>query len=218
MSTARQLAELHWNETPLYISEEERYGTYPWLYRAGEFNEHKGHQVLEIGCGTGCDLLQFAKHGAIATGIDVTDRHLELARRRVGDLAKVVKADARELPFLDESFDYVYSHGVIHHSDEPHLIAREILRVLRREGRFNIHVYAKWSYNHFRGLQKLGRDWSRHVENSTMPVYIDLYTGRKLRQLFPGIRLTIRKYEFSHWQPLGRWVGWFLVAIGSRVA
>jgi len=79
MSTARQLAELHWNETPLYISEEERYRTYPWLYRAGEFNEHKGHQVCEIGCGTGCDLLQFAKHGAIVTGIDVTDWHLELA-------------------------------------------------------------------------------------------------------------------------------------------
>jgi ubiquinone/menaquinone biosynthesis C-methylase UbiE len=216
MATARQLAESHWNETPLYISAEERYRTYPWLYRAAEFNEHKGHQVLEIGCGTGCDLFQFAKHGATATGIDVTDRHLDLARNRIGNLAKVMKADARELPFAGESFDYVYSHGVIHHCDAPHLIAREILRVLRPEGRFNIHVYAKWSYTHFRGLQKFGREWSLHIENSTAPVYIDLYTGRKLRQLFPGIQLTIRKYEFSHCQYFGRWVGWFLVATGKR--
>src|SRR6267142_4219094 len=106
MSTAGELAQRHWNETPLYLKESERYSVYPWLYEAAEFRKHAGERVLEIGCGTGCDLLQFAKHGAIATGIDITDRHLELAANRLEGRAQLLKADARKLPFPDGSFDY----------------------------------------------------------------------------------------------------------------
>ena len=214
---ASALAQQHWNETPLYLKEVERYSVYPWLYEAAEFRKHAGERVLEIGCGTGCDLLQFAKHGAIATGIDITDRHLELAANRIEGRAQLLKADARKLPFPDGSFDYVYSHGVIHHSDDPRGISNEILRVLRSGGRFNIHVYAEWSYSHLRYRQKFGQDWKRHVENSTAPVYIELYTARKLRALFPGIPLRIRKYEFHHWQFLGRWIGFFMAATGAKL-
>jgi ubiquinone/menaquinone biosynthesis C-methylase UbiE len=216
MSSASQLAAQHWNETPLYLEDSARYQTYPWLYEAAEFESHAGERVLEIGCGSGCDLLQFVKHDAIATGVDITDGHLELARRRLERRAQLVKADGRDLPFPDGSFDYVYSHGVIHHSDEPERIAGEILRVLRPGGRFNIHVYAKWSYSHFRYRQKFRRDWKLHIENSTAPVYIELYTAAKLRTLFRGAPLRFRKYEFSHWQALGRWIGFFLGVTGTK--
>jgi ubiquinone/menaquinone biosynthesis C-methylase UbiE len=216
MATASQLAQRHWNETPLYWEESDRYSAYPWLYEAAEFRNHAGKRVLEIGCGTGCDLLQFAKHGATATGIDIGNLHLEVAARRLEGRAQLVKADARALPFPDSSFDYVYSHGVIHHSDYPQSITKEILRVLHAGGRFTIHVYAAWSYSHFRYWQKFGREWKLHVENSTAPVYIQLYTARKLRALFPGIPLRIRKYEFHHWQFLGRWLGFFITATGAK--
>src|ERR1700722_9033500 len=103
MPDAARLAQSHWNETPLFLTEEERYSTYPWLYEVAEFRKHRGEKGLEVGCGTGRDLLQFAKHGAIATGVDLTARHVELARRRVGDLAVVYEADARCLPFKDAS-------------------------------------------------------------------------------------------------------------------
>src|ERR1700753_170335 len=125
MPDAAELAQAHWTQTPLYLSEHERYETYPWLYEAAEFREHRGEQVLEVGCGTGSDLLQFAKNGALATGIDLSERHVELARERVGNLATVHRGDARDLPFENSSFDYVYSHGVLHHSDEPERIVRE---------------------------------------------------------------------------------------------
>jgi ubiquinone/menaquinone biosynthesis C-methylase UbiE len=216
MTSATQLAARHWNETPLYMKDSARYRTYPWLYEAAEFRSHAGQRLLEIGCGSGCDLLQFAKHDAVATGVDIADGHLELAGRRLDRRAQLVKADGRDLPFADGSFDYVYSHGVIHHSDEPERIASEILRVLRPGGRFNIHVYAKWSYSHFRYRQKFGRAWKLHIENSTAPVYIELYTAAKLRALFPGVPLRFRKYEFSHWQVLGRWIGFFLAATGAK--
>lgn len=72
MVDSAQLAAQHWDETPLFLSEEERYTAYPWLYKAAEFREHGSERVLEVGCGSGCDLLQFAKHGAQTTGVHHT--------------------------------------------------------------------------------------------------------------------------------------------------
>jgi ubiquinone/menaquinone biosynthesis C-methylase UbiE len=214
--SAAELAISHWDKTPLYISEQERYSIYPWLTEAAEFRHHRGERVLEVGCGTGCDLLQFAKHGAQATGIDITPAHLELARRRVGDLARITEGDARKLPFPDASFDYVYSHGVLHHSDAPRKIVEEVFRVLRPGGRFNVHVYALFSYFAAWKLLRHGRNWKLWIENSQDPVHIDLYTGMSLRKMFAPAQLTITKHECKPWQGLAPLFGWFLVAKGQR--
>jgi SAM-dependent methyltransferase len=215
MPDAAQLAQSHWNETPLYLSEEERYSTYPWLYDVAEFRNHKGEQVLEIGCGTGSDLLQFAKHGAIVTGVDLTAKHVELARKRVGNLAVVHQADMRHLPFEDETFDYIYSHGVLHHSDDPQMVISEMFRVLRPGGGFNVHVYALWSYFTLWRVLRYGRNWKLHIENSEALVHMDLYTAGRLRQLF-GSDVLIQKHHSKPFNLLARWVGWFLVVKGQK--
>jgi ubiquinone/menaquinone biosynthesis C-methylase UbiE len=216
MPDAAELAQSHWNETPLFLTEEERYSTYPWLYNAAEFTKHQGEKVLEVGCGTGADLLQFAKHGALATGVDLTANHVELARIRVGELAVVQQADARHLPFEDESFNYVYSHGVLHHCDEPEQVVCEIFRVLRPGGCFNVHVYALWSYTTLSGFFRYGRKWKQRIENFEAPVHIDLYTGRELKRLF-GPLITIEKYECQPLKFLAPWFGWFLVVKGQKI-
>lgn len=215
-SNSSQLAIDHWNKTPLFITEEERYSTYPWLYQAAEFKKHAGEDVLEIGCGTGCDLLQFAKHGARAVGVDITPEHLRLAAERVNGLAEVRRSDATTLPFDDGSFDYVYSHGVLHHIDEPRRVVDEIFRVLRPGGRFNIHVYAVFSY--FTLLRRLqhGSEWKLWIENSRDPVHIDLYTGRSLRRLFAPAKLEITKHHCKPFEVLAPVGGFFLVAKGVR--
>jgi ubiquinone/menaquinone biosynthesis C-methylase UbiE len=217
MATASSLAQLHWNKTPLYLTEQERYQRYPWLYAVAEFADHANQRVLEVGCGTGCDLMQFAKHGAAATGVDITDAHLELAHQRVGNLAKVIKSDMCALPFPDGAFDYVYSHGVLHHCDEPEKAAKEILRVLRPGGRLNVHVYALYSYTFLWNITHFGRDWNRVIENNELPVHIDLYTARKVRKLFQPIPLTVRKFELPSptFRRLEPWLGWYLVATGT---
>ena len=215
MPDAAQLAQDHWNETPLFLSEEERYSTYPWLYDAAEFRKHSGERILEVGCGTGSDLLQFAKHGAIATGIDLTAKHVELARERLGDLAVIQRADMRCLPFADGAFDYVYSHGVLMYSDEPEKIVREIYRVLQPGGRFNVHVYAFWSYFALWRFLRYGTNIKLHLGNSLAPVHVYLYTAPKLRQLF-GPRVTIEKHQCKPFEFLAPWFGWFLVVKGEK--
>jgi hypothetical protein len=42
MPDAAQLAQSHWNETPLFLTEEARYSAYPWLYEVAEFRKHHG--------------------------------------------------------------------------------------------------------------------------------------------------------------------------------
>jgi SAM-dependent methyltransferase len=215
MPDAAQLAQAHWDETPLFLSDQERYSTYPWLYEVAEFRQHRGEKVLEIGCGTGADLLQFARHGAIATGVDLTARHVELARKRLDGRAAIHQADMRALPLMDESFDYIYSHGVLHHCEEPEKAVREMFRVLRPGGKINVHVYAFWSYFALWRFLRYGRQWKFHIENSDAPVHIALYTGRKLRQMF-GPDISIEKHQCKPFEFLAPLFGWFLVVKGRK--
>lgn len=216
MDSATKLAIQHWNRTPLFVEEGDRYALYPWLNDAAEFRAHAGKEVLEIGCGSGCDLLQFAKFGARATGLDITPEHLRLARKRVAGQARLVSGEAAVLPFQARSFDYVYSHGVMHHLPNPRAMILEIFRVLRPGGRFNVQVYALWSYFPLWRILQHGRSWKQWIENSRDPVHIDFYTSRRLRRLFAPARVEVKKYHCRPWPWLETWLGFFLVVTGTR--
>ena len=80
-----------------------------------EFEKFRGARLLEIGCGMGTDLLQFARGGARCTGIDLTPRSIEITRHRFrlyGADGTFMISDGEHLPFRNESFDVVYSNGV----------------------------------------------------------------------------------------------------------
>lgn len=104
----------------------------------------RGKRVLEIGCGMGLHTETMAKAGAIVTAVDLTETAVKTTRQRLalkGLRAEVQQADAEELPFLDQSFDFVWSWGVIHHSARTGRIVRHIARVLTRDGECRIMVY-----------------------------------------------------------------------------
>lgn len=86
--------------------------------------------------------------GAEVFGLDVsqvtTSRALENFGQKCGD-AFLVQADIREIPFKDDSFDFVYSMGTIEHIEEYEQALREVYRVLRRGGRAIIGVPHKWN-------------------------------------------------------------------------
>jgi SAM-dependent methyltransferase len=116
--------------------------------------------VLEIGCGLGTDGAQFAKAGADYVGIDLTDAAVDLTRRRfqISQLCgKFLTADAEQLDFADNSFDIVYSHGVLHHTPDTSGAVREIHRVLRPGGRAIVMLYHRDSYNYRVNISKLRR-------------------------------------------------------------
>jgi SAM-dependent methyltransferase len=116
----------------------------PFMADVLDYAATRGLSVLDVGCGQGIDLCEYGLAGAKVTGIDLTPRHVELARQNLEDLrleGTVVEGDAENLPFPAESFDRVSSNGVLHHTPDVALALREIYRVLRPGGRAVIVVY-----------------------------------------------------------------------------
>jgi SAM-dependent methyltransferase len=101
-------------------------------------------KVLEIGVGMGADYLEWLKAGASATGIDLSSASIEQARQRcesAGYKSDLRVADAENLPFPADSFDIVYSYGVMHHSPDTPRCIGEAWRVLKAGGQARIMLY-----------------------------------------------------------------------------
>jgi SAM-dependent methyltransferase len=125
-----------------------RYELEPYIEQFAAFKSAKGQSVLEIGIGLGADHQRFAEAGAVLSGIDLTERSVEHARRRLGlfGFASVLsRGDAENLSFEDASFDLVFAWGVIHHSPDTLRAVTEIYRVLKPGGTAKIMIYHKWS-------------------------------------------------------------------------
>lgn len=182
-----------------------RYGEYaPWMLELMEFSRHSGEAVLEIGGGLGTDLSQFARHGARVTDVDLSAGHLEHAKENFAlrELTgQFIHHDAEHLPVPDNSFDVVYSNGVIHHTPNTRQVVKEIHRVLKPGGKAIVMLYAENSWHYWyrlvweKGMKQnmlrtysIGEIMSRYVEiseNDARPL-VKVYTARRLKTLFGG--------------------------------
>jgi 2-polyprenyl-3-methyl-5-hydroxy-6-metoxy-1,4-benzoquinol methylase len=82
--------------------EARKYFVEPHIPRFAEFPRWKGKKVLEIGCGIGTDTINFARHGAWVTAVELSERSLEIARKRaevygLSDRIRFYLGDAEEL-------------------------------------------------------------------------------------------------------------------------
>lgn len=125
-----------------------RYQLEPYILHFADFPSARGYRVLEIGVGLGADHQRFAEAGTDLYGIDLTERAVDHTRNRLqayGLASNLAVGDAEVLDFPDESFDLVYSWGVLHHSPDTSKAIREVYRVLSRGGGARIMIYHKWS-------------------------------------------------------------------------
>ena len=122
----------------------ERYRLEPYIPAFAQFDASAGLRVLEIGVGMGADYEQWLRAGAVATGVDVSESSLARARQRCeqsGLHADLRQADAETLLFANNSFDVVYSYGVMHHSPDTQRCLDEARRVLKPGGTARIMLY-----------------------------------------------------------------------------
>lgn len=172
-----------------------RYELEPYLLPFARFSDAAGKDALEIGVGMGADHVELAQARPNSlSGLDLTTRAVDHTRQRLriyGLNSDLRVSDAEQLPFADESFDFVYSWGVLHHSPNTAQAVREIFRVLRPGGVARVMIYHKYSLTGYmlwlRYALLQGRPW-RGLDN----IYFHqlespgtkAYTVRQAREMF----------------------------------
>lgn len=181
-----------------------RYALEPYIFDFAKFSQARGLRVLEVGVGMGADYLEWLKAGASATGVDLSAMSVETARQRctkAGYKADLRVADAEQLPFPDNSFDVVYSYGVMHHSPDTPRCIREARRVLKPGGEARIMMYQHPSitgvmlwlrYGLLRG-KSLRQTVFDHLESPGTKTY----TPSEARALFEGFEDIQTRVVFS---------------------
>jgi SAM-dependent methyltransferase len=195
----------------------------PWMAAALGYDDSRRQRlaVLDVGCGQGVDLYEFASRGAEVTGIDLTPRHVELARAHLAAMgvdATVVQGDIEQMPFADASFDRVVSNGVLHHTPGIEAALSECARVARPGAEIRIIVYNRNSLHYWltlvlvHGLARrelfdegsMGRVLARAVEagarESDARPLVRVYSPADVRRLLEGagfrdVRTSVRHYR-----------------------
>jgi len=134
------------------------------IRRFAQFERWRDKKILEIGCGIGTDTLNFARHGAAVTTLDLSARSLEIAHRRaelygLQDRIQFFQGDAEELTkFIPvEQYDLIYSFGVIHHTPHPERVIEQMRSFVKPGGTVKLMVYHRYSWKVFWILLMYGK-------------------------------------------------------------
>jgi ubiquinone/menaquinone biosynthesis C-methylase UbiE len=110
---------------------------YPLEYAFHLLSDVRGKTVLDLGCGSGENLVALVERGAHVTGLDISPELIAIAQERLdkaGLEATVRVRSAYETGLPDESVDVIFSIALIHHLDIPTMLG-EMLRLLKKSGR-----------------------------------------------------------------------------------
>ena len=100
------------------------------------FQIKPGMQILDVGCGSGNFSIKMAHQGALVTGVDISEKMLEIARKKAEkeklDI-RFIQMDSRELQFPENYFDGVISMATIEFIPEPEKMITEMFRVCKKD-------------------------------------------------------------------------------------
>lgn len=160
-------------------------GQSPFMRNELDWTMFDGLEVLDIGCGSGALATRIAKHGARVTAVDLTQTAVDLTKKNAAaqDLdVEVIRCDVEKLPIGADRFDFVFSWGVLHHTETFENALKEVHRVLRPGGRSLIMVYYRNSVVYYlHGLYWLiakGYLFRGYTINGVQDLYTDGYFHR----------------------------------------
>lgn len=193
--------------------EARKYFVEPHIPVFAEFPRWRGKRVLEIGCGIGTDTINFARHGALVTAVELSEKSLEIAKKRaevygLQDRIRFFWGDAEDLTrFVPvEPYDLIYSFGVIHHTPHPEHAVSQMRYYARPGTTVKIMVYHRYSWKVLWILLTYGkgRFWrlaelvAQHSEAQTGCPVTYTYTRREARQLLESAGFKIKEMWVDH--------------------
>jgi ubiquinone/menaquinone biosynthesis C-methylase UbiE len=180
---------------------------FPWIMDRIEYHAErlKAKHLLEIGCGMGFDSLEFLKRGVRVTATDLTPSAVKTTKEHFAlegvHAEDVREANALDLPFPDETFDAVWSNGVLHATGDTPLAIREVWRVLKPGGVAIIsHFYRKpsWLYT----VSRLGRENIEHRDSD--PPINEFYTDEQILEMFKDFKVIAAEHEHHRALPVAK--------------
>lgn len=163
----------------------------PWLNKI----DYTGKKVLDVGCNTGILLIPLLEKGVDAVGVDISKSDIRKARKKLGEKGFSSKlalvADAKKLPFGQNTFEVVLLFDILEHVSQPEAVAGEAYRVLKPGGYIYATVPNEWHpVVKFSWLRKAlsGRD--NVEEHPDIP-----YSLKKLIDLFPRAKVDKSGYS-----------------------
>jgi SAM-dependent methyltransferase/uncharacterized protein YbaR (Trm112 family) len=145
-----------------------------------------GKKILDAGCGNGRFAYYAGKYGAEVWAIDLGPA-VEVARRNTQSRnVNVVQADLHNPPFELESFDFIYSIGVLHHLPNPEAAFQNLLRFLKPGGTVQIYLYWKPEQRPIKAAMLSGVSAARHL-TTRLPhgvVYVLAYPTAAMAYMF----------------------------------
>jgi len=180
-----------------------RYQLEPYILSFAKFGSSSGKKVLEIGVGLGADHQKFAENGAILFGCDLTKKAVDYTKQRLslfGLNSSLQIADAENLPYENNFFDFIYSWGVIHHSPDTKKAAEEIFRILKPDGEARIMIYHKksfvgymlwfrYAFLKFKPFTSLNKIFSNYLESPGTKAY-SVNEAKELFNKFTSVNIT----------------------------
>jgi 2-polyprenyl-3-methyl-5-hydroxy-6-metoxy-1,4-benzoquinol methylase len=193
--------------------EARKYLVEPHIPKFADFERWRGKKVLEIGCGIGTDTVNFARHGASVTAVDLSPESLKIAAQRValfglGDLVKFYSGSAEELTsFLPlDTYDLIYSFGVIHHTPHPDRVLEQVRSYVKPGTTVKVMVYHRHSWKVLWILMGYGKGqfWrlndliAEHSEAQTRCPVTYTYTRRQGRKLLESFGFHVVDVSVEH--------------------
>jgi ubiquinone/menaquinone biosynthesis C-methylase UbiE len=165
----------------------------------------KGARLLDIGAGIGWASRRFAERGFTTIAMDILHDHMLEANelmRFSGIYFDRVVGDYESLPFIDNSFDIIFSCSSLHHSSHPTLLVRELKRVLKIHGR--IIIINEPLRSIFQSEQNLLRDSEERKLGISEHIYN--YWEYKLPFLINWLRSEFYLEEFHNPNKMEMWL------------
>ena len=180
--------------------ERKRYTAEPHIPSFAGFSDTNGKKVLEVGCGMATEGINYARAGATYTGTDLSIESLDLAKKRFkvyNNEGNFYLGNSEELSsFVPvETYDLIYSFGVIHHSPHPEKIISEIKKYMNKDSTLKIMLYASESWKNYMieaGYDQPEAQYGCPIANT--------YTKDEVRKLLDGFDVTIEQYHIFPYQ------------------
>ncbi len=155
--------------------------------------ELRGQLMLDAGCGVGRYLAVAEEYGAEVVGVDLS-YSVDQAMANVGRLPRVnvVQADLMRLPFRSDTFDRVFSLGVLHHMPEPRNGFESLVPLVKPGGTIAVSVYPS-SASFYTASQRLRRITTRLNKRLLYAI-----TTAMAMLLYPLYRLPVLKAFYSY--------------------